>query len=129
AELSYQPSDTGSQIVVGLGNRSLIGEQFRELRTNINYITAVTNEKCKTILITSSIPGEGKSFVAINTAVSLCLTGARVVLLEFDLRKPKISKELGIVRDPRLSNYLINSASETDIIKPHPSIANFNIIP
>ncbi|MEO5892136.1 MAG: Wzz/FepE/Etk N-terminal domain-containing protein, partial [Ferruginibacter sp.] len=88
AELSFQPNDTGSPVVVAAGSRSLVGEQFRELRTNLNYVTAITKEKCKIILITSSIPGEGKSFVAINTAVSLCLTGTRVVLLEFDLRKP-----------------------------------------
>ena len=129
AELSFQPNQTGSPVVVGLGNRSLIGEQFRELRTNLNYVTAVTKEKCKVILVTSSISGEGKSFVSINTAVSLSLIGARVILLEFDLRKPKISKELGITRDPGLSNYLINMATEKDIIKPHATIANLNIIP
>lgn len=129
AELSFEPNETGSPIVVTAGSRSLIGEQFRELRTNLNYITAVTKEKCKIILVTSSIPSEGKSFVAINTSVGLCLTGARVVLMEFDLRKPKISKELGINRDPGLSNYLINMATEEDIIKAHPTIANFSIIP
>ena len=129
AELSFQPNETGNPVVIGLANRSLIGEQFRELRTNLRYITALTKENCKVILITSSIPGEGKSFVSINTAVSLALTGSRVILMEFDLRKPKISKELGISREPGLSNYLINMASEKDIIKPHPTIANFNIIP
>ena len=129
AELSFQPSENGGPVVVGLGNRSQIGEQFRELRTNLNYVTAVTKEKCKVILITSSISGEGKSFVSINTAVSLCLIGAKVVLLEFDLRNPKISKELGITRDRGLSNYLINMATEKDIINAHPTIANFNIIP
>ena len=129
AELNFQPNETGSPIVVGAGNRSQIGEQFRELRTNLNYVTAVTKEKSKIILITSSISGEGKSFVSINSALSLCLTGSRVVLLEFDLRKPKISKALGIMREPGLSNYLISMATEKDIIKPHPTIANFNIIP
>ncbi|MBC7886420.1 MAG: polysaccharide biosynthesis tyrosine autokinase [Ferruginibacter sp.] len=129
AELSFQPNETGSPVVVGSGSRSLIGEQFRELRTNLKYITATTTEKCKVILTTSSIPGEGKSFVAINTAVSLALTGARVIIMEFDLRKPKISKELGIEREPGLSNYLISMATEKDIIKAHPTIANFNIIP
>ena len=129
AELSLQSNNNTNPVVVGPGIRSLIGEQFRELRTNLNYITAVTKEKSKVILITSSIPGEGKSFVAINTSVTLSLTGAKVVLLEFDLRKPKISRELGIARDPGLSNYLINRANEKDIIKPHPSIANFSIIP
>ena len=129
AELSYQPNETGNSVVVGMKSRNLIGEQFRELRTNLNYVTAATTEKSKVILITSSISGEGKSFVSINTAVSLSITGARVVLLEFDLRKPKISKELGIARDPGLSNYLIGMASESSIIKPHPTIEKFSIIP
>lgn len=129
AELSLQPLESGNPVVVSMDNRSLIGEQIRELRTNLTYITSVTNEKSKVILITSSIPGEGKSFVAINTSVSLCLAGSKVVLLEFDLRKPKISKELGILREPGLSNYLINRATESEIIKKHPTIANFSIIP
>jgi tyrosine-protein kinase Etk/Wzc len=129
AEISFQPHLLGSPIMVGLDHRSLIGEQFRELRTNLNYVTAVTKEKCKVILITSSITGEGKSFVSINTAVSLSLTGSKVVLLEFDLRRPKISQELGIAREPGLSNYLINMATENEILKSHPTIANFNVIP
>ncbi|MEO6229424.1 MAG: polysaccharide biosynthesis tyrosine autokinase [Ferruginibacter sp.] len=128
-ELIFQRTENESPIVVGEGKRTLVAEQFRELRTNLNYITSTTKENCKIILVTSSIPGEGKSFVAINTAISLTLTGAKVVLLEFDLRKPKISKPLGISRDPGLSNYLINKADESQIIKSHPTIANFSIIP
>ncbi len=128
-ELIFQQDTGGSPIVVGEGKRTLVAEQFRELRTNLNYITANSIEKSKIILVTSSIPGEGKSFVSINAAISLTLTGAKVVLLEFDLRKPKISKPLGIARDPGLSNYLISKAVETDIIKPHATIANFSIIP
>ncbi len=129
SELIFQPHDPLSPIVVGAGKRSLIAEQFRELRTNINYITAVSNEKCKVILTTSSIPKEGKSFVAINAAISLSLTGDKVVLLEFDLRKPKISKPLGIARDPGLSNYLIGKATEEEIVKPHATITNLWVVP
>ena len=129
-ELVYKPNNTGSPIVVGEGLRTLISEQFRELRTNLSFATAASpnTQKCKTILVTSSIPNEGKSFVAINTAVSLCLTGARVVLLEFDLRKPKISKPLGIKREPGITNFLIGNASITDIIQQHPTIPNFYVI-
>lgn len=128
-ELIYQPSVTGSPIVVGDNNRTVIAEQFREIRTNLGYISANIDERCKVFLITSSIPGEGKSFVAINTAVSLSLIGSNVVLIEFDLRKPKISKQLAITRDPGLSNYLIGKSSVEEIIKKHSSISNFNIIP
>jgi tyrosine-protein kinase Etk/Wzc len=128
-ELIYKPSDTEAPMVVGEGKRTLIAEQFRELRTNLNYLFISSKNRSKVILITSSIPAEGKSFVAINTAVSLSLTGARVLLLEFDLRKPKISKPLGIAREPGITNYLIGKATEKEIIKPHPSISNFYIAP
>ncbi len=129
AEIAYQPNRNHSPIVVEEGKRSLIAEEFRELRTNLNYITFNTKENSKVILITSSIPNEGKSFVAINTSISLCLTGKKVVLLEFDLRKPKISKELGIKRDPGLSSFFIGKVSEGELAQPHPAIANFYIIP
>jgi tyrosine-protein kinase Etk/Wzc len=128
-ELIFKRNKSGSPIVVGEGQRTLIAEQFRELRTNLNYATANVIDKSKVLLVTSSIPSEGKSFVAINTSVSLCLTGARVALMEFDLRKPKISKPLGIKKDPGITNYLIGNAKETDIIQQHPSIPNFFIIP
>ena len=128
-ELIFEPKNTVSPIVTGSGKRSLIAEQFREIRTNLKYITANVNEKCKVILVTSSITEEGKSFVAINTAISIAITGAKVVLLDFDLRRPKISKQLCIVTDTGISNYLINSAGITDIIVPHPTIENFSIIP
>jgi len=129
-ELVFKPNTSGNPIVVGEGKRTLIAEQFRELRTNLSFVTAAgdSSGQSKVILITSSIPSEGKSFVAINTSVSLCLTGAKVVLLEFDLRKPKISKPLGIKREPGLTNYLIGNATATDIIQVHPGIANFHII-
>jgi len=129
SELIFYDHNLANPVVVGEGKRSLIAEQFRELRTNINYITAAAPDKCKVILTTSSIPKEGKSFVAINAAISLSLTGDKVVLLEFDMRKPKISKPLGIQRDPGLSNYLVGNATEEEIIKPHAEFPNLFIIP
>lgn len=129
SELVYHEHNPSNPIVVSVGKRTLIAEQFRELRTNINYITAASVNRCKTILMTSSIPKEGKSFVAINTSISLSLTGNKVVLLEFDMRKPKISKPLEIIPDPGLSNYLVGNTKETDIIKAHHSIANLFVIP
>ena len=129
AGIAFQQNKNNSPVVVEEGKRSLIAEEFRELRTNLNYITFNTKESSKVILITSSIPNEGKSFVAINTSISLSLTGKKVVLLEFDLRKPKISKELGIDRNLGLSAYLIGKAKDNEIVKSHPAIPNFSIIP
>lgn len=129
SELIYHEHNLENPVVVGEGKRTLIAEQFRELRTNINYITATAKDKCKVILTTSSIPKEGKSFVAINAAISLSLTGDRVVLLEFDMRKPKISKPLGIAPDPGLSNYLVGTATVEQVVKPHATIKNLFVIP
>jgi capsular exopolysaccharide synthesis family protein len=129
SELIFYEHNLDNPIVVGAGKRTLIAEQFRELRTNINYITATAKDNCKVILTTSSIPKEGKSFVAINAAISISLTGDRVVLLEFDLRKPKISKPLGIQQDPGLSNYLVGTATVEEVIKPHATISNLFVIP
>jgi tyrosine-protein kinase Etk/Wzc len=129
AELIFQPHPTGNTIVVGEGKRSLIAEQFRELRTNLSYVTANAKDKCKVILITSSIPKEGKSFVAINTAISLSLTGDRVALLECDLRKPKISSAMGIENRVGISNYLIGKAQLKDILQPYQSIKTLYVVP
>ena len=66
----------------------------------------------------------GKSFIALNLAMSITLTGKRVALMEMDLRKPKLSKYLGISRDPGISSYLIKMAEIGDIIKvtPYPNL-------
>ena len=102
-------------IAISEGKRTLVAEQFRSLRTNLTFMGL--NETQKTLLVTSSISGEGKSFIALNLALSITLTGKRVALMEMDLRKPKLSKYLGIKRDPGISNYLINTAKLADIIK------------
>ncbi|MDN3658912.1 polysaccharide biosynthesis tyrosine autokinase [Ferruginibacter paludis] len=128
AELVFAAHHQYSPVVVAHGKRSLIAEQFRELRTNLNYITTNAKDKCKVILITSSIPKEGKSFVAINTSISLSLTGDKVILLECDLRKPKVSKALGLENTIGISNYIIGKEDERQIIKAVPGIENLSLI-
>ena len=85
------------------------------MRTNLAFMGL--NENKKTLLVTSSISGEGKSFIAMNLAMSLTLTGKKVALMEMDLRKPKLSKYFGISKDPGISNYLIGKAGIDEIIK------------
>ena len=106
---------TKETIAISEGKRTIIAEQFRSLRTNLSFMGL--NETQKTLLVTSSISGEGKSFIALNLAMSITLTGKRVALMEMDLRKPKLSKYLGIKRDPGISNYLINKADIDSIVK------------
>jgi tyrosine-protein kinase Etk/Wzc len=105
--------DSGKTLVIKDGSRTVIAEQFRALRTALNFIGIQGNHK--TILLTSSISGEGKSFTAINLAVSLALTGKKVAVMEFDLRKPKISKMMEINQEPGISNYLAGLAAYEQI--------------
>ena len=106
---------TKEPIAIADGKRTIIAEQLRSLRTNLSFMGM--NEENKTLLVTSSISGEGKSFIAMNLAMSLTLTGKKVALLEMDLRKPKLSKHLNIDRDPGITSYLIGKASINEIIK------------
>lgn len=116
AEIMHTPlKDT---IAISEGKRTIIAEQFRSLRTNLAFMGL--NELQKTLLVTSSISGEGKSFIALNLAMSITLTGKSVALMEMDLRKPKLSKYLGIKRDPGISSYLINKSTIDEIIKVTP---------
>lgn len=102
-------------IVIREGKRTAIAEQVRSLRTNLSFMAL--NEDAKTTLITSNISGEGKSFVSINLAISYTLTDKKVALLELDLRKPRLSKLLGVSRDPGISNYLVGKIPIENIIK------------
>ena len=77
--------DKSMDIIVVGQSRNMIAEQFRILRSNLQFLLK-RNESCKTFLITSSISGEGKSFMSINLAAVLSLSGKKVALLEFDLR-------------------------------------------
>ncbi|MGN6266933.1 MAG: GumC family protein [Ginsengibacter sp.] len=113
-EVLYDRSKT--PIVITEGKRSFIAEQFRQLRTSLTYMGV--DESHKKIMITSSISGEGKSFIAINLGMSLSLMDKKVVLLELDLRKPKVSEQFHVSRHVGLSNYLIGKATMEDIIKP-----------
>jgi capsular exopolysaccharide synthesis family protein len=116
-----------SAIVVGDGKQTVEAEQFRDLRTNLNYLGL--HKDNKVVLVTSSMPGEGKTYVAINLAISLALTGKKVALLGLDLRRPKISKEVGISPVPGITDYLIGNTKLSDIIKPMPGFNSLFFLP
>ena len=77
-----------------IDNRSLLREQFRSLRTNIQFITGA--QPHTVILLTSAMANEGKSFVAMHLAQSLALAGRKVLLIDFDLRKPSLATLLNL---------------------------------
>lgn len=94
--------------------KSMVAESFRSLRSALFYIAS--EQKCKRILVTSSVSGEGKTFVSINLASAIALSGKKTVLIGLDLRRPKISEYLGVVNQTGLSNYLVNKATREEIL-------------
>jgi capsular exopolysaccharide synthesis family protein len=114
-------------VVVIEGSRSIISEQFRSLRTNLEYLLPEKSDK--RILVTSSMSSEGKSFLSINLASAFALSGKKTVLLEFDLRRPRITKALGLKSDVGFSSYVINRAELNEILFPTTINKNLWIIP
>jgi tyrosine-protein kinase Etk/Wzc len=91
-------------IVVGPHIRTGVAEQFRLIRANLEFMAAANNNRV--FMITSSSSGEGKSFISINLGITMTLAKKRVVIMEFDLRKPKISQYLGLPNHGGISSYL-----------------------
>jgi tyrosine-protein kinase Etk/Wzc len=125
AEVSF--ADDPDLLLVISKPRSMVAEQIRALRTNLQFI--IPDESQKVILFTSSISGEGKSFISLNLGASIATTGKKVIILELDLRKPKLHTSLNIVNESGLSNYLIGKAELKDIIKEIEMQENYFIIP
>jgi capsular exopolysaccharide synthesis family protein len=91
-------------------------EAIRRLRTNLQFIDLANRPK--SIVISSSIPGEGKSTIAINLAVSLADSGSRVILVDADLRRPSIAEYLGVEGGVGLTTVLIGRAEVEDVVQP-----------
>ena len=92
------------ELVAQQDPKSPISEVFRTLRTNIQFMT--TKGKLKSILVTSTMPGEGKSWVASNLAVTFAQAEKKVVLVDADMRKGRVYSIFGVSPRPGLSNYL-----------------------
>jgi tyrosine-protein kinase Etk/Wzc len=114
-------------VAVRKNSNTLLAEQFRALRTNLQFILPEKNGK--TILLTSSMSGEGKSFIAINLASTFAISGKKVALVEMDMRRPKISKNLGLDNGVGLSNYAIGQVDLHQIIQKSGFEDNLYVVP
>jgi len=109
-------SKTERNSIIVAHARTAVGESFRSLRVNLQYLT-LGNEN-NVIGITSSVESEGKTFCSINLAVSMAQSGRKTVIIDADMRRPKIATSFRLKNEKGLSTYLIGSSSLKDIINP-----------
>lgn len=95
-----------SKAVVHKNARSHITENFRKIRTNLDYYPLESN--CRVIITTSTVPGEGKTFIAMNTADIYAMSGKKVLIVDFDLRKPRLDQCFELDNDNGTSTILTN---------------------
>lgn len=110
-------------VVIEPGKRSFIAEEFRKIRVSLMFLGIDSYHK--KILVTSSIPGEGKSFVAANLAISLAMTGKKVALVDMDLHNPSLGKLFNVsTEEIGVSDYLLGERSAEEIIRTVPNHDN-----
>lgn len=111
-EIAFEKTD--NPLVIEKGTRSFVAEEFRKLRVSLSFLGIDSNHK--KILLTSSISGEGKSFVAANLAVSLSLTGKKVVLVDLDLNQPTLSKIMKVHYEFGATEFLTGEKDAYEVV-------------
>jgi capsular exopolysaccharide synthesis family protein len=103
-----------SELLMNVDSRSPLAEAYRHLRTSVLLSTA--GRAPKSLLVTSSLPGEGKTTTAVNTAISLAQTGASVVIIDADMRRPRLQSIFDMRGHEGLSSILSSETSEGDML-------------
>jgi capsular exopolysaccharide synthesis family protein len=106
-------SYSSSAMMVSKTNRSMVSEQFRIIRSNLQYV--LNKVEKPVIMITSSFSSEGKSFVSTNLGGVMALAGKKTVLLEFDIRKPKLFSGMKLAGKSGITNFLVGKSKMEDL--------------
>ncbi|MCC3266575.1 polysaccharide biosynthesis tyrosine autokinase [Arthrobacter gengyunqii] len=114
--IAYTPDAAKKPLLTQTGQQSPRAESFRQIRTNLQF--AKVNSKSSTVLVTSSLPGEGKSTTATNMALAMAQAGQRVVLVDADLRRPMIAEYLGLEGSAGLTTALVGAADLEHLLQP-----------
>lgn len=97
--------------------RSLRGESYRRLRTNLQFLSLAEGKN--SFVVTSTVAGEGKTTTSLNMAMALAEAGKRVLLVDADLRRPRVAENLGLEGAAGLTTVLIGRASLEDVVQPY----------
>lgn len=103
-------NETKNSIVLKKGENSGIAEMFRTLRNNLNFI--IKNEEKAIILVTSSIAGEGKTFISVNLAMSFALSDKKVLIVGADIRNPRLNDYINVNKHKGLTDFLVSSDTD-----------------
>ncbi|MDQ1558596.1 MAG: polysaccharide biosynthesis transport protein [Pyrinomonadaceae bacterium] len=120
------PDPTATALALIEEKRSPVAEAYRHLRTSLLLSSA--GQPPKTVLVTSSQPSEGKTTTAVNTAVMLAQTGAEVLILDCDLRRPRIHAHFGLPNTRGVTNYLSGDTNIGAIVQEYDKLPNLKII-
>ena len=104
-----------AELLTNLDSRSPLAEAYRHLRTSVLLSTA--GRAPKSLLVTSSLPGEGKTTTAVNTAISLVQTGASVVIIDADMRRPRLQTIFDMHEQEGLSSILSSDTTEAEMLE------------
>jgi capsular exopolysaccharide synthesis family protein len=115
AVVPYDPAAKQAPLVMSGERFSPRAEAFRHLRTNLQFVDV--DSPVRTIVITSAVPEEGKSTTAVNLAIAFAEAGKRTLLVEGDLRRPRVAEYLGLERAVGLSNVLIGQVQVDEVIQ------------
>ncbi|GEN81292.1 polysaccharide biosynthesis tyrosine autokinase [Actinotalea fermentans] len=124
--MAHDEESVGKSLVVQTDPHSPRAEAFRRLRTNLQFLDVA--ERLSAIVVTSSLPTEGKSTVAVNLAITLSDAGSRVVIVDADLRRPSVAEYMGVEGSVGLTTVLIGKASIEDVVQPW-GTGNLHVLP
>lgn len=119
AGIAFDPDTKVHPLVSDLSSHSPRVEAFRVLRTNLQFVE-IDNES-KAFVVTSSVPGEGKSTTAVNTAITMAQTGQNTLLIDGDLRRPQVANMLGLEPNVGVTTVLLGKIDASDAIQVHES--------
>lgn len=125
--IGFDPGAQEHPLIVREDPRSARSEAFRRLRTNLQFVDV--DRRPRSIVITSSVEGEGKTTTSCNVAIALADAGIPVILIDGDLRRPSVAKYLGVEQSIGLTNVLIGHVDLDDALQPWGPTGKMKVLP